>query len=410
MYQIGWIYNSEKHRQDVETIISLTKEQGTLDELGLGSIRDGFADLFFPGTTTIQTRAKYFLIIPWILEDLYNKNESFRDFSRMLRAEESRIIEILKTREDTAGLIGKDVGIKLKRMPSSVYWAGLKRFRLLLPDLALSQVGDFFTKRKRMETFTDSRRLTKEDKLSSDVAEASDQHYLISEGFPKYPGIAKLYLALTEKEANFLRTRILLETKDSLMAYVLKEKDETFISLRSFEEVVKYLGKKCPLTKALEAALLFDKVMKGAYVLYNRNISHLAQNGEEIDWDLRWTNYLQAVSAYDVNEDSFNEYFRMFQISNSTVEFCRTWINLVKAEKINSTALDNLVSLREHKLKGKMRSRLADPSLARKASLPIGIYIDPETKEVNYLSYRTGISQRIVRDIFEGLKSNNASE
>ena len=27
MYQIGWVFNSEKHRQDIETIISLTQDQ-----------------------------------------------------------------------------------------------------------------------------------------------------------------------------------------------------------------------------------------------------------------------------------------------------------------------------------------------------------------------------------------------
>ena len=38
-----------------------------LDELGIGLIRDGFSDLFFPGTSTIQTRAKYFFIVPYAL-------------------------------------------------------------------------------------------------------------------------------------------------------------------------------------------------------------------------------------------------------------------------------------------------------------------------------------------------------
>ena len=43
-------------------------EPGTLDELGIGPIRDTIADTLFPGTSTIQTRARYFLFIPWILQ------------------------------------------------------------------------------------------------------------------------------------------------------------------------------------------------------------------------------------------------------------------------------------------------------------------------------------------------------
>jgi hypothetical protein len=154
MYQIGWVFNSEKHRQDIETIISLTQDQGTLDELGLGSVRDGFANMFFPGTTTIMTRAKYFLIVPWILEDIYNKNEDFGKLSQLLRTEEGKVIEFLKTTKDLDGLIGKEVGVRLKRMPSSVYWTGLKRFGIILPDITMSQLPVFFEEKRDWKILT----------------------------------------------------------------------------------------------------------------------------------------------------------------------------------------------------------------------------------------------------------------
>ena len=47
--------------------------QGAVDELGIGIIRDAFANYFFPGTSTIQTRAKYFLIVPYVLRDVYKR-------------------------------------------------------------------------------------------------------------------------------------------------------------------------------------------------------------------------------------------------------------------------------------------------------------------------------------------------
>ncbi len=158
MYQIGWVFNSEKHRQDIETIISLTQDQGTLDELGLGSVRDGFANLFFPGTTTIQTRAKYFLIVPWILEDIYNRNNEFANFPQMLRREEVRVIEELKKKNEMDGLIGQDAGEKLKRMPSSIYWTGRKKYGIIIPDVTISQLSTFFRRRMKMESAGISRR------------------------------------------------------------------------------------------------------------------------------------------------------------------------------------------------------------------------------------------------------------
>ena len=36
------------------------------DELGLGAIRASFADALFPGTSTIQTRLRYMLFVPWV--------------------------------------------------------------------------------------------------------------------------------------------------------------------------------------------------------------------------------------------------------------------------------------------------------------------------------------------------------
>ena len=46
--------------------MNLLSEQGAVDELGTGIVRDAFANYFFPGTSTIQTRAKYFLIVPYL--------------------------------------------------------------------------------------------------------------------------------------------------------------------------------------------------------------------------------------------------------------------------------------------------------------------------------------------------------
>ena len=60
--QLGWIDFSKQDRTNAINIINSMKEKGVLDELGFGSLRQAFADFFFPGTSTIQTRAKYFFI------------------------------------------------------------------------------------------------------------------------------------------------------------------------------------------------------------------------------------------------------------------------------------------------------------------------------------------------------------
>lgn len=59
--QLGWVDFSKEQRNKVLSVINLLSEPEAVDELGIGIIRDGFANMFFPGTSTIQTRAKYFL-------------------------------------------------------------------------------------------------------------------------------------------------------------------------------------------------------------------------------------------------------------------------------------------------------------------------------------------------------------
>ena len=73
---LGWIDFSKSERNKVLSVLELLSERDTLDELGITPIRDGFANIFFPGTSTIQTRAKYFLIVPYALKDLELSNET----------------------------------------------------------------------------------------------------------------------------------------------------------------------------------------------------------------------------------------------------------------------------------------------------------------------------------------------
>ncbi len=409
MIQIGWVYNSSKHRQDLETIISLTQDQGTLDELGLGSIRDGFANIFFPGTTTIMTRAKYFLIVPWILEDIYKRNEDFGNFSQMLRTEEARVIENLKAKNDLDGLIGRDAGVKLKRMPSSIYWTGVKRYGIIQQDLAIAQLPSFFRKRARLDNSGANRRLTKEDKLA-DLYENTDSIYLTVEDLPKYPGLKNLKLELNKAEAQFIRKRVLVEEGDSLLAYLLKgvENRKELFLLDSFDKLVSYVGKDCPLQPALESALLFDQIMKGVYVRYNFKLSQFASEEIKEQWKQAWENYLKTLSKLKFSENSFDKYFDLFSITNNTIRFCKRWLSYIHENTINEAAIDELLREREVNLKGNERSRLNNQSLAQKSELPIGVSLNQSTGDVFYLSYRFFIARRILQDIYNGLTSKES--
>jgi hypothetical protein len=106
-------------------VIDLFREHETRDELGIGSVRDAFADLLFPGTSTIMTRARYFLIVPWLYQRLEARRVSSAEVAAKARAAELDLIEVIGRSSDHDGQIGKRAKRRLKRLPSSVYWQGL---------------------------------------------------------------------------------------------------------------------------------------------------------------------------------------------------------------------------------------------------------------------------------------------
>lgn len=103
-----WLDYSEKERQRMLDILSTFKEHETRDELGIGVIRDAFSDMLFPGTSVIQTRARYFLFVPWIYKSLEEKKVLSSKIERRARDEEVRLIYALLESNDTNGVIGKE--------------------------------------------------------------------------------------------------------------------------------------------------------------------------------------------------------------------------------------------------------------------------------------------------------------
>ncbi len=73
----AWVDFAEEDQQKMLDVVHMFQEKDTRDELGIGIIRDAFADYFFPGTSTIQTRARYMLFVPWIYLDLNTGNLHF---------------------------------------------------------------------------------------------------------------------------------------------------------------------------------------------------------------------------------------------------------------------------------------------------------------------------------------------
>ena len=132
MIKVGWIDFSSKDREKAMAVIDLMKENRAVDELGIGVVRDRLADILFPGTSTIQTRAKYFFIVPWCMIEAEKNFKNKVDYLKRLNNIETDVIKALIKNEpsNTTGIIGKDSIGTLKRKPSEIYWNGLRTYKM----------------------------------------------------------------------------------------------------------------------------------------------------------------------------------------------------------------------------------------------------------------------------------------
>lgn len=71
---VSWVDSSSAERERMKRAVALFKERDTVDELGFGTIRDILSDALFPGTSTIQTRLRYFFFVPWLYQSLERRS------------------------------------------------------------------------------------------------------------------------------------------------------------------------------------------------------------------------------------------------------------------------------------------------------------------------------------------------
>lgn len=123
---IGWLDYSEAEQRQVHEMLQLFVDKGTVDDLGVGTIRDAISNRLFPGTSIIQTRARYFLFIPWI----FQRAETDHRRQLLVRADamERKLIESLRNSDDQDGLIGRQAGTSVRTLPSAIYWSGLAAY------------------------------------------------------------------------------------------------------------------------------------------------------------------------------------------------------------------------------------------------------------------------------------------
>lgn len=410
MNQLGWIDFSPTHRNKVMLVMDLFKEQGVIDELGLGTIRDTISDLLFPGTSTIQTRAKYFLLIPWILKDIESKGKFERFFSDLEESEISFVKSLYKNSPGNRGIIGATLRNKNpKRKPSSIYWNGLRTYKILNFKGSLSDYINHLRYHHKKQQ-TQRRQIAEADgNISGDDKDANhmDQQYLWCH-LPEPPVNWKtnLTIELSGEEAKFLKERIIRSNSESLWTYTLNhisERAKAFSSISDF-----LLVEELPdtLRKLVMLAVDFNRIMQGALIRYNLLIQISRENGNVDDLQLHWEKYLKDMESFNWYLDKTKTLWDTCSfVPTPTKLFVESWIEVVQNGNYNQIKGDQLLKSRELKLKGIRRARLHDKSIAQKQQSLTGISIS-EDGNISYLNYRWNTVRTFLNDIQNGLANN----
>jgi len=395
---ISWLDFADSDRRKMIEVVALFKQRDTRDELGLSMIRDGFSEMFFPGTTTLQTRARYFLFIPWLYRFYEDRRIPSSAIANRIRIREIQLMSSLSKSNDADGVIGQRSGASLQRFPSSIYWNGLRVWGILrFPGTRYKyhrSLNRYYLRFRNMPEI-ETGELIRDEQSNWDPNLPAKP-----EGFP---GEASFHLSY--EEADYLRERLLISCNKSLLAHMADccypVEGAAFAWLHpQFAEFPSYLRDQ------LNHARNFSETMQGAALLYNLMLAEKSASEELIiryrERIKKWHELLQqrefALFAWDRNAFwQLTDEFR--PVHFATRNFVNSWLDqLFFGTEINdpveSFEMRQIVYAREVRLKHN-RSRLENP---RHLELWGG------ESGTGQLNYRWGVGNRLARDIQLGLR------
>ena len=264
---LTWLDLTASDRDKVRRVLDLFNEQGTVDELGLGSLRDTISNALFPGTSVLLTRLRYALFIPWIYQELESWGPGY-DIPHNAREMEVALIDALAESNDTNGVIGISSGATLRRLASTAYWSFLVHLGLFVPNRPQSWYHSNFDELLRRRA-----RHAGADDPGVVWTQEPTWHPRLPAAPDEFPEVADF--ALTFDEADFLQDRILARSPDSLLSH-LAQAGSSGLSEDFWDEPVA-LQAPAESVDLIELARRFSLQVEGAPLLYNLMLAEQRQ-------------------------------------------------------------------------------------------------------------------------------------
>lgn len=362
---LAWIDHDSKARERTLRILSFFHEKESRDELGLGSVRDSFADQLFPGTSTLQTRLRYMFFVPWIYRSLEEKRLPAESFAIHADKLERDLVQPLMDSGDQSGVFGKTAGKRLKRLSSSAYWAGLGVWGIRLTPFSQDEyhrrIGETYRRRNALKA------LEKDAQARGDDIDVEQRMATLS-WHPRLPAPPEDFpltanFALSREEAGFIRDRVQAACPHSLLSFLALHCEPADVQVPwEHPDYGRFSGQHKEL---LTHARLFSEVMHGAALSYNVQLARLGNHDglvaeHQASFD-EWTANLPLaeIRAWPVSRLWELTLDHGHTITPQTRSFVQQWIDHTRKSPgslISNTEPLNLIKSREMRLKG-TRSR-----------------------------------------------------
>lgn len=354
----------------MQKLLNLFNEQGTVDEMGLGMIRDAFSGELFPGITSLQTHLRYVLFVPWIYQKLDSRPANEENLRENLRRAEVELIKPLAQNGDT-GVIGVNAGASLQRRPSSIYWNCLRNWGIF--------------QYRRSQSWYHSQRSRKMDRTRGRTNEFDDPTVDRPFWHPKLPDTApdfpwSVTFELREEEARFIQEQISTHCSGSLLAFLATHPQKTLDV--SFWDLPVINTANMSLRETVELARRFSSFVESMPLVYNLMLAEQQTDFTEIsdtaaarveEYQHRIDDWIRRERA---EEHSFSptDLWTFLaevgcQVKHPTKLFINAWASRLANIGISNISTDceirDLVRKRELKLKGKARARLYNTDKVR---------------------------------------------
>jgi hypothetical protein len=399
----AWLDFSATERDKVLEVVKSLRNSESRDEMGIGVIRDRIADILFPGTSTIHTRLKYFLYIPWIFQKLdtaaLSQNFTPEEARLFVREAEEKLLGKLRRSDDTEGVIGIDAGTNVETMPSQIYWGGLGIW------------GIRKYPKSRQEYFRELHSIVR-------VLQGTEDSHVEPPSMrwdPELPAISDtddVTIHLTSKEALYFHDLFQSRLVDSLLAYLILRGKSTNTAFPWGEDID---ASQVKLKNDLWHAQNFSEVMYGINLCYNFLLAQKRNDAKLIESYIKrlhsWSDQL-SIRWKELNQwyEDIPVFWSFLGIQNVPKGFVNRWLDFVFNHQIIDILHDSPTTLnmhpvaefiqeREHKLK-KSRARLTNPAMLQQWTGASGI---------NQLNYRWFTARTYINEIADALGTNNAT-